>query len=370
MFDERRVSGLAARRGDPVMTSFYLDVDGRRYPRPTDYHPHVMHLCHTARSHAALLGGAAEAAVDADLARICGWLDDGIDRTATRGIAVFCCAGQDYFETLLSPVPLRDEVSIARTPIVSQLLEILEHHARTLVVLIDRQEARLVRVELGVVTERPGVLDGPERRADTGVELGGWEHRREEAARRHFRRTAATALEEVRAWRPDQLILGGPADDVAGLAACLDRAVSDLLIGTVALPIHSSTGAVAGAVIEIIRDLELRRERGLVEALRERAAQGRQAAIGLPAVMTAVSRRRVDTLIVARGFHVVGARCPACGHVGVAACQCPECGTPSLEVDDVVEFAINEALAQHAEVVFCDGTDLEFSGGVGALKRF
>ena len=32
MFDERSVHELAARRGDPLMTSFYLDVDGRRYP--------------------------------------------------------------------------------------------------------------------------------------------------------------------------------------------------------------------------------------------------------------------------------------------------------------------------------------------------
>jgi len=370
MFDEQCVSKLTERRGDPVMTSFYLDVDGRRYPRPTDLRPHVTHLCHTARIRAAALGQTAAAAVDADLDGICRWLDAGFDRTTTRGIAVFSCAGRGYFEPVLSPVPVRDEVSIGPTPNVAQLLDVLEHHDRTLVVLVDRHAARFVRVELGAAAERPGVVDEQERQADTDVELGGWDHRHEEAARHHFRRAAAKALDEVRVWHPEQLILGGPADDVAGLEGCLDHAVADLVIGTIAIPMRSSTEVIPGAVVDIVRDVEERRERALVAVLHERARQGRKAALGLPAVMTALAEHRVDTLVVARGFHAVGARCPACGHVGVAACQCPECGTPSLEVDDIVEIAINEALAQDAAVAFCDTGEIDILGGVGALERF
>lgn len=370
MFDERSVHELAARRGDPLMTSFYLDVDGRRYPRRTDYEPHVTSLCHAARRRAAGLGDGAPAAVDDDLDRIRGWIDDGIDRATTRGIAVFSCARQAYFEPLLLPVSVRDQVSVEPAPNLVQLLAILEHRQRALVVLVDRRQGRLVRIELGVADERPGVLDEPERQADTDVELGGWDHRHEEAARRHFRRVASAVSNEFRAWHPDQVILGGPAADVAGLEACIDNAVADLVVGTVTLPIRASAGEIAATVLVTIGTLERRREEALVEELHERAPQGRKAVLGLPAVMAALAKRRVGTLVVARGFHAVGAGCPACGHIGVAACQCPECGTPSTEVDDIVEVAISQALAQDATVEFCEGTDLDLFGGVGALERF
>jgi len=237
-------------------------------------------------------------------------------------------------------------------------------------VLVDRRQARIIRVELGAVDERPSVFDEPERQADTDVELGGWEHRHEEAARRHFRRVAARVPAEVRAWHPHAVVLSGPADDVAGLEACIDNAVADLVAGIVTLPMRASTAEVAGAVADITRDLEQRREQALVEELHERAPQGRKAVLGLPAVMAALAERRVGTLVLARGFHSAGAQCPACGHFGVAACQCPECGTPSIEVDDIIDVAINQALAQDATVEFCEGTDLGFFGGVGALERF
>jgi len=253
---------------------------------------------------------------------------------------------------------------------VGQLLAILEHRRRDLVVLVDRRQGRLIRVELGVAVERPGVTDEPERQVDTDVELGSWEHRREEEARRHFRRVAALVLEEVRHWHPDHVILGGPGDDVAGLNACLDDAVTARVVGTVTLPIGNSTAQIAASIVDTIRDVERRREEALVQELHDRAPQQRKAVLGLPAVMAALAERRVRTLVVARDFHAVGARCPACGHLGVAACQCPECGTPSTEVDDIVEVAITQALAQDAGVEFCEGTDLDVSGGIGALERF
>ena len=85
--------------------------------------------------------------------------------------------------------------------------------------------------------------------------------------------------------------------------------------------------------------------------------------------MVALGERRVETLVITRGFEAIGARCPSCGHLGIAACHCPECGTPSVEVDDLVDVAVNRALAQSATVEFCD-VDLDLPGGIGALERF
>lgn len=370
MLEQRQVRALAARRGDPLITSFYLDVDGRRYPRPTDYQPMVTQLCHTARQRAAELGEPATAAVDADLDRIRAWIGGGIQRTATRGVALFSCAGQGWFEAVPVPVPVRDQVSIEPHPNVVQLLALLEHRRPVLVVLADRHQGRVLEVEPGSVAELADAVDEAERAVDTDVELGSWEHRKEEEARRHFRRVAALALEQVRDRHAEHVVLGGPVDGVAGLEACLDEAVAERVAGRITIPVTAAAGEVAAAVLDIASDLERRREQALVEELHERAPRHQRAVMGLPGVMAALAARRVGTLVVARGFRAPGARCPACGHVGVLACQCPECGTPSTEVDDIVDVAIGQALAQDADVELCEGTDLNFFGGIGALERF
>jgi peptide chain release factor subunit 1 len=370
MLEERQVHELAARHGDPLITSFYLDVDGRRYPRPTDYQPVVTQLCHAARLRAAELGAATAAAVDADLDRIRAWIDAGIDRATTRGVALFSCAGQGWLEVVPVPVPVRNHVSFEPRPNVAQLLAVVEHRRPILVVLVDRRQGRILQVEPGGVTELATVVDEPERAVDTDVELGSWEHRREEEARRHFRRVAAAALEQVRRRRAEHVVLGGPGDDVARLEGCLDRAVAERVAGTTTVPVTAGPAEIGAAVADTARELERRREEALVEELHERAPRHERAVMGLPAVMAALAEHRVGTLVVARDFRAAGARCPACGHVGVACCQCPECGTPSTEVDDIVDVAISQALAQDADVEFCEGTDLDFFGGIGALERF
>ena len=369
VLDESHIQALAARRGDPLITSFYLDVDGRRYPRRTDYQPHVTDLCHSARQRAARLGNDARTAVEADLDCIRGWLDEGIDRATTRGVAVFCCARQGYFQPFLLPVPVRDQISLESGPNVAQMLAVVEDRQRSLVVLVDGRLGRLFRVELGVVEERPKVIDEPERRVDTDVELGSWERRRDEQKRRHFRRVASAVSDEVRRWHPHHVIVGGPPDDVAGLQAHLDPAVRALVVGTIAVPAAASAPQITAAIVDVIRDCERRREEALVDELHQRTGQGQRAVFGLHPVMAALAQRRVSQLLITRGFHAVGAGCPVCGHVGIDACQCPECGTPSIEVDDLVDVAIDRALAQRATVELCDA-DLDIPGGIGALERF
>ena len=192
----------------------------------------------------------------------------------------------------------------------------------------------------------------------------------DEEIRRHFRRVAAAVLHELRQWDADDVVLAGSADDVAALEACLDQSVTERVVRTIRLPVTTPAKDVELATLEITRDLESRREHGLVEELYEGASRGRKAVLGLGSVMAALAQRRVGTLVIARGFAAVGARCPACGHVGVATCHCPECGTPSVQADDIADVAIEEALDQGATVELCNPDDLARVGGIGALERF
>ena len=110
MLDERSVQELAAVRGSPMMTSLYLSVDGKRYPRRTDYEPRFTALCHQARLQAERWGEDVAASVEADLARTRDWLDS-FDRSATKGIALFACSPKGWFEPITIALDVEDRLT-------------------------------------------------------------------------------------------------------------------------------------------------------------------------------------------------------------------------------------------------------------------
>ena len=114
-----------------------------------------------------------------------------------------------------------------------------------------------------------------------------------------------------------------------------------------------------------------RREAGLVDRLREAVAAGRRGVAGLAGAVEALGERRVDTLLVSRGYAAAGWRCAGCDRLAAMGRRCAACGDEMDEVDDVVEEAIEEALAQACRVEICVGNaDLDVLGRIGALLRY
>jgi hypothetical protein len=365
------VSGLAAWRGNPVVTTIYLDVDGRRLPRRSDLKAHVDLLFRVARDQAARLGPPVVAAVEGDLDHVERWLAD-MDRTALRGVALFSCGQDALFRVVGLSTPVRDQVAVAPTPALAQLCEALDRGARALVALVDRRELRLVRLEQGRVDEHAGLVDEPPRQVDTDVELGSFGRLHEEEARRHLRRSADAVSDELARWPAERIVLGGPVEAVSWLEEALAPSVSALAVGRITLPMRCAPAEVALAAWKVIEVFDEQRRSALVEDLRQRAERGVGGAAGLPATLDALGARRVETLLVARGFAAPGRRCPRCEWLvqDAGATPCPGCGTATDVLDDVVEAAIGAAVGQDADVEVCDGAEIEALGNIGAVERF
>lgn len=94
MLDDADIRRLPAWGTGTVAATIYLDVDRRRHPRWPDVERRAAHLFHSARERARGAGMGTEAAVEADLAEIGAWLGRGLDRSGTRGFALFSCAGR------------------------------------------------------------------------------------------------------------------------------------------------------------------------------------------------------------------------------------------------------------------------------------
>ncbi len=360
---------LAGFRGEPVVTSLYLGVDGRQRPRPSDFVPRLDSLERAARRRATALGPGIAEAVEADLARISEWFAQGVDRRTARGIAAFACGRRDFFEVLELPVAVADQVTLDERPDVAQLCEALQRSEPVLVVLADRRRSRFVRVAGSEVEEQEGPAGGAARRVDTDVELGGWQRRYEEQLRHHLRRVAAQVEHEVEVRPARRLALGGPSETVRALEALLPPRVRGHLVGSAALPVTASPEEVARVAFDLTAAARRREEDELVGMVRDRADQHHGAVAGLRATLDALGAGEAATLVVESGMHAHGGQCRTCSQLTTGADECPRCGGPLRALEDVVEAAVTEAYANHVEVELCHSPVLQSLGGIGALVR-
>jgi hypothetical protein len=366
-----QVRALCERRGDPVTSSVYLDVACARRPVAATYEQAFEQLAGELSKRARATGDPRTIrSVEGDLDAMRAWLGRGVDRGSTCGVALFSCSAQGYFEAVELDVPVRDEATIASGSRVRQLVERLDEPEPFLVALVDRDHLRLLRVDDHRVEEEAALVTPHERAVDTSIELGSWEHHDEEAVRTHHRRAAHTLDESVRRRPIGQIVVGGPDDAVAELERLIHPTTAALIVGRVGVRVADDPAEIASAARVIAERAERQREADLVEAMRQRVAGEHGAATGLQPTLDALAERRVATLLVRDGFSAPGGRCPACGYVGSDVRQCPMCGAANVEIDDVVEVAIEEAITQSAAVEFCRGTELDGFGSIAVIERF
>jgi peptide subunit release factor 1 (eRF1) len=117
-------------------------------------------------------------------------------------------------------------------------------------------------------------------------------------------------------------------------------------------------------------EVERAREAALVAKLKEASATGRRGVAGLAGTLEALSQRRVERLVVSKGFAHDGWRAPD-GALALVGPTHPDSGATMERVGDVVEDAIEEALTQGVRVSICIGNaDLDVLGRIGALLRY
>ena len=363
------IRSLAGFKGHGAkVLSLYLDVDGRRFVRPKDYEVHLDSLLKAAAEGANGDRPAAE-----DLQRVAAHVKGGLDRSSTRGLALFSCAAHGLWQVIELPVPVRNQLVVNSTPHIRQLEGVLDEHERFGLLLADRQRARMFVFELGELVDKNELFHQLPRHAD---DRGDWDkdHVRDhsaEQAHHHLRRAAQVAFAVFQARPFDHLIIGAP-DEIANE---LERELHSYLRGRIAARVNVAVGASEAAIrqaaLEVEAQVERAKEARLVERLRQALGAGAGAVAGLDDVLSALVERRVDTLLVSDGYEAPGWRCSECGFIGTKGPACPVCPAAMHRVDDVVEEAVEEALTQSCRVeVVRDNADLDVLGRVGALLRF
>ena len=362
------IKELAAFRsqGAPVVTC-YLDVDGRRHPRPQDYEIELEHLIREARSRE---GG--EAAGD-DLDRIDAHVRAGLDRSTMRGLVLLSCAAEGFWKVIELPVPVQDRIVINAAPAVAQLEAVVQESARVGVLAVDKHRARIDVFELGELLQSSEVQDELPRDIDSvgHGDRGDTSHHADEMVAQHLRHAARQAFEVFGDAGVRDVLLAAPDELVSALESDLHHYVTERLRGRLDVRIDTPFEEVREAVMAAEHELVVAREAQAVERLRAAAGAGAKGVAGLSDTLDALSESRVDTLLVSRGFGESGWRCDACGRLATVGRTCPRCGAEMAHADDVVEEAVDVAFANGCRVeVVEQSADLDVLGRIGALLRF
>jgi len=364
---EDAVRALAAFKGKngPVV-SLYLDVDGRRYPRHRDYEEAFEHLVRVRRTDA-------HPSVLEDIQRIEALVKAGVDRSETRALAVFACSAHDFWEVLHLAVPVRNQFAVNHTPHVRQLESVLNNHARLGVLVVDRQRARMLVLEQGLIIDRSELFDLLPRHDD---DRGDWDkdHVRDHTAAlalAHVRRGAQGAFSLYQERPFDHLVVVAPPELAPAVERELHTYLRERIAARVTLPTNTTIAEIQAAALAVAAEVERGKEAATVQRLRERVGAGTGAVAGLEPVISALGERRVETLVVSEGYETPGWRCWVCAQVATKGRRCPTCAGDMVRVDDVIEEAVEVALGHSSRVVTCqDNPDLDVLGRVGAFLRF
>jgi peptide chain release factor subunit 1 len=363
----RRLAGFRS-AGAPVV-SCYLDVDGRRLARTQDVEGELDRALRPAREQG-------DARIVADLRRIEDHVRGGLDRSRTRGLALFSCQDPPLWQVVDLPVPVRSRVVVNTTPAVQQLEAVTQELERFGVLLVDRQRARMFVFQFGELVDRSELFDEIPRDYD---ELGerdqsGYDkalHHVEELVARHLRQAGDAAFRLFREDGFERLVIGGPDEITGAVEASLHPYLRERLSGRIRVGVAASLDEVRSAAIEAEAQVERDKEAEAVDRLRDAVASGGRGVAGLDDTLRALVERRVDVLFVSDGYGETGWRCPSCGYLCHRGPRCPVDGREMDKVADIVEEAIDEALGQSCRVEVCAGNaDLDVLGRIGALLRY
>jgi peptide subunit release factor 1 (eRF1) len=354
-----------------LVTSLYLTVDGRRHPRKADYEVRLDEQLRRARAALAGLDRERARRVEADLATISTHVREGFDRGDTRALALFSCHEAGLWKEVRLPRPVRDRISVEPQPDVLPLQQLFDTHRPMCFALLDHRVARLFLLELGRVVDVVEMSDDLPNRHDRG----GWAQMRlqrhvDDHRARHVRRAADALLTLHRRRGFERLVLAGPAEAHVELEKVLHDYVRRLVRGSVVMPVTASTEDVARAAMELEEAFEREAEVAKSRELLEAAADGR-GVTGLERTLAALGERRVSELVVSLEGHAPGAECATCGWLAERDGRCPVCSSALIEVPDVVDAAVAQAVRGGSRVeTVADAGLLEPAGGVGALLRF
>ncbi len=311
--------------------------------------------------------------VASELARIELALKEGLPAMG-RGVAFFVCESLGLWRQIALPIPLPDRLELASTPYTRPLVRTRDEHDRFVVALLSREHSRFFISQIGYV-EEVLTLTGPRLRGLV-TDWIDWNQRDDlelQLIHQEGKALATIASLVFQQFEARYLLFSAPEKLKPSFLEHLPKAIREQVGGECSVDVHAPVHQVAEAIEPVQRAVEAREEVRTLERIQESLPE--RGVWGVESVIDAINQRRVMTVAVDDAFQVPGGYCPHCELLVLDASKpCPACGQPVEAEGDLVDRALEMALAQDAtiELVRSEAarTLMAQHAPMGALLRF
>ena len=311
---------------------------------------------------------------DADRHRILRYLEYGEFDPSSRGVAIFACAYEEFWEAVELPVPVDTQLVLDRTPLLYPLARLDDAYERYALCIADSQKARVYVVALGRAAHEE-TIGGPSINYKM---TGGWSQKRIQerignAVANHVREIAQRLEELVFAEDLPRIVLGGDEIMQTEFERYLSPRAKERVVTFERLDIRLPKDEAICRSLEAVLEAERSEARDIARQALDLTLAGGLGAAGAEAVAHALYHGAVDTLVLDKDFDLPGWRCvedlSLVGGGGEPE-ACPV-GPGRAEPADLREVLTTLALQTGARVEFVEGSsDLTRMGGVAALLRW
>jgi peptide chain release factor subunit 1 len=311
--------------------------------------------------------------------------------TPPRSLTFFSCVERDFFRAVRLPERVAPNAYWGETPYVWPLLAVLDEYERTMVVLLDKERARIFRVFLQEIDEIADLIEttpgkhrqhggayayppSPDRTRGGFADSGITRHE-EMHVLRHAKQAAKTLMLLAARERVDRIIVGGTPEVLAEFRCPLPRGLrARVATEEVRVPLFAEPATVLAAAQDVMERVEREAEARLIAEVREAVGSARSV-LGPAVVVDAVLGARVALLIIGEETRMRGRMCERCGHLALlpAPTACPVCAGVMHRTPDVAVHLIPRVLEQGGRVEEVRGAAAERlapDGGIAAMLRY
>jgi peptide chain release factor subunit 1 len=314
--------------------------------------------------------------VGRELDRVAAFFAHSSNLAGSRGVAVFAASG--FFRAVQVPYVLKSRVVVDRTPVVGELVALVEAGSRLLAIVADRRSARFFDVGLEGVAELDGLTAPaaprvarfhPERGAAPGVGEYRFHNRIREERHRHLAHVAEAVATHLRSRAFDGLVIGGTGVDADALLPHLGPQLRAQVLGVLRLaPRKVGAAEIRERSLELLAGAAQRAAAAAVQELVSLQGTGLTTE-SIEPTLRALARGQVRMLIVDADAVVPGYRWSVSGRLAESPSGARGEGE-AIPLADLLDDAIEDALRQRSRVAVVRGAEARRFDQLAAILRF
>ncbi len=301
----------------------------------------------------------------------------GNKREFKKSLAIICSSDLIIWKNYYLSLPVKNELVVDKTPYIQPLLFLLNNYPRCVVLLVDKELAKIFIVHLGEIREYTELftpdIPGKHKKGD-------WFSLSQKRFERHIDHHVSLHIKEVARALEDflhkesinSIIAGGSEDAIAKIKNILPQTILKKVISTFNAEIFLNEKEVLDKTLKILEELEKEKQKSVVEELVTKAMKNNMAVIGLENSLANLQEGKVMKLVFLKDLTASGFKCSNCNFLTVQAIKsCPYCAGKFEEVRYLIDYAAQKAVEQGALIeVIAKSDELGKAGGIGAFLRF